>query len=105
MYNVVLILHIFVCVLLIVAVLLQSGKGGDIGSALGGGGSNSGFGPAAPANVLNKITTGIAACFLLLSLVLALMAGNKTPTSIMQGFGSDAPAQTEQAPFSNDIDR
>jgi preprotein translocase subunit SecG len=103
MYNLVLALHIFLCILLIVAVLIQSGKGGDIGSALGGGSaSNEGFGPGAPANIMNKITTGIAACFLILSLVLALLANNRTPSSIMQGY-SEPPVQGEFQDAPSDI--
>lgn len=94
MYTVVLSLHIFVCILLIVAVLMQSGKGGDIGSALGGGVGRDTFGPGAPANIMNKITTGIAACFLVLSLILALLANQKTPDSILRDY--QAPAQTTE---------
>ncbi len=74
MYNIVLSLHVFVCFLLIIAVLIQGGKGTDLGSALGGG-SGEMFGPKAPANVMNKITTVIATCFLTLSLILAIMSG------------------------------
>lgn len=74
MYSIVLALHIFVCFLLIISVLLQNGKGSDLGSALGGG-SGEMFGPKAPANVMNKITTVIAACFLVLSLTLAILSG------------------------------
>ncbi len=74
MYTIVLALHIFVCFLLIIAVLLQNGKGSDLGAALGGG-SGEMFGPKAPANIMNKITTVIAACFLMLSLTLAVLSG------------------------------
>ena len=96
MYTIVLALHVFVCVLLIVAVLMQSGKGSDIGSALGGGISRDSFGPGAPANIMNKITTAIAACFLILSLVLALMATNRAPDSILRDYAPPATQQQEQ---------
>lgn len=74
MYTIVLAMHIFVCFLLIISVLLQNGKGSDLGAALGGG-SGEMFGPKAPANIMNKITTVIAACFLMLSLTLAILSG------------------------------
>lgn len=75
MYNVILGLHIFVSILLIIVVLLQNSKGSDIGSALGGG-SGEMFGPRAPANIMNRITTVIAATFLILSLTLAVISSN-----------------------------
>ena len=98
MYTVVLALHIFVCFLLIIAVLIQNSKGSDLGAALGGG-SGEMFGPKAPANIMNKITTVIAACFLMLSLTLAVLssAGNK---SIMRNVTVEdtAPVTTETVP-------
>ncbi len=102
MYTIVLSLHIFVCVLLIIAVLIQGGKGTDLGSALGGG-SGEMFGPKAPANVMNKITTVIASAFLMLSLTLAIMSGLGSQ-SIMRSVPIDgslmnnAPATTQEAP-------
>lgn len=94
MYTVVLALHIFVCFLLIIAVLLQNGKGSDLGAALGGG-SGEMFGPKAPANMMNKITTVIAACFLMLSLVLAVLSGLGSG-SIMRNVPVSAPIETQQ---------
>ncbi len=74
MYTIVLALHVFVCLLLIIAVLLQNSKSSDLGAALGGG-SGEMFGPKAPSSIMNKITTIIAATFLVLSLILAIMSG------------------------------
>ena len=92
MYTILVALHVFVCILLIIAVLMQSGKGGDISSALGGGIGSDMFGPGAPANIMNKITTGIAACFLFLSLALALMSSSRTaPSSIMNDYPIQPP--------------
>lgn len=95
MYNIILALHIFVCFLLIIAVLLQNGKGSDLGSALGGG-SGEMFGPKAPANVMNKITTVIAACFIVLSLTLAILS-SKGSESIMKRIPVDTPVPMETA--------
>ncbi|MDR0453354.1 MAG: preprotein translocase subunit SecG [Deferribacteraceae bacterium] len=91
MITALLALYVFVCILLIIAVLMQSGKSSDISSALGGGISNDMFGPGAPANVMNKITTGIAVCFLCLSLILALMSNNRATDSILRNFPIQQP--------------
>jgi preprotein translocase subunit SecG len=66
-----LVLHIMVCVVLILVVLLQRGKGSDMGAALGGGGSNTVFGGRGAGNFLTKLTTGAAIGFMLTSLSLA----------------------------------
>lgn len=97
MYNIILALHIFVCFLLIISVLLQNGKGSDLGSALGGG-SGEMFGPKAPANVMNKITTVIAACFLVLSLTLAIISGLGTDSIMKRVPIPQAPATKNEAP-------
>ena len=55
--------NIILAIILIVLVLLQQGKGSDLGSAFGGGSSNSLFGAVGPSNFLGKITTYIAALF------------------------------------------
>ena len=59
-----------VCLLLIVVILLQQGKGGDIANAFGGGSSQAAFGARAGATLLTKMTAGLAAAFILLSLML-----------------------------------
>ena len=60
--------NIILAIILIILVLLQQGKGSDLGSAFGGGSSNSLFGAVGPSNFLGKITTYIAALFLFVSL-------------------------------------
>lgn len=95
MYSLILALHIFVCVLLIIAVLLQPSKGSDLSSALGGG-SGSGFGPSTPANMVNKITTVIAACFLILSFALALLSSSKTESSLLKDYKTAPAAEASQ---------
>jgi|Deesub1362A_J573_1020465.scaffolds.fasta_scaffold01122_8 preprotein translocase subunit SecG len=71
MFTILAILHIFVCVFLILVVLLQTGKGSDIGAVFGGGGSQALFGSAGPATFLGKLTTVVAAIFMFTSLALA----------------------------------
>jgi len=76
-------IHIFVCIALIMIVLLQTGKGADMGAAFGGGSSQSLFGATGPATFLSKATTIIAVVFMLTSLTLAYMSTNKNSSSIM----------------------
>jgi protein translocase SecG subunit len=65
------VLHFLVCFVLIVVVLLQRGKGSDMGAALGGGGSNTVFGARGAGNFLSKATTASAIIFMGTSLSLA----------------------------------
>ena len=75
------IVHIIVCVLLILIVLLQTGKGADIGAAFGGGSSQTLFGSAGPAGFFTKITTGVAVIFMVTSISLAYMYSHRTGVS------------------------
>lgn len=83
--------HIMVCVVLVIAVLIQHGKGADIGAVFGGGASNTVFGSRGAGNFLSKITTGAAIAFMLTSLALSYIANTQSTRSI---FGEDdaAPA-------------
>jgi len=65
------VLHVMACLVLILVVLLQRGKGSDVGAALGGGGSNTVFGSRGAGNFLTKLTTGSAIVFMVTSLSLA----------------------------------
>lgn len=65
------VLHVIVCVFLILVVLLQAGKGGGVGIAFGGGGSQTVFGSSGAGNFLTKMTSVTAALFLFTSLGLA----------------------------------
>lgn len=71
---IILVLHFIVAVFLIMVILLQSGKGSDIGAAFGAGGSQSLFGARGAATILTKATTIVAIVFLLTSLCLATTA-------------------------------
>ena len=73
MTNMLLVLHFMVCFVLIAVVLLQRGKGSDLGAALGGGGANTVFGSRGAGNFLTKLTTGSAIIFMLTSLSLAYL--------------------------------
>src|SRR6202051_5196030 len=75
------IIHIIVCFFLIIVVLLQSGKSGDIAAAFGGMGSQTAFGPRGSATVLSKATTLAAALFMITSLTLAILATRTASSS------------------------
>ncbi len=88
------IVHVIVCIALIMIVLLQTGKGADMGAAFGGGSSQTLFGSTGASTFLSKATTVAAIVFMLTSLMLAYMSGNRKGESIM----SNAPAATAQQP-------
>ena len=77
------ILHVAVCIALIMIVLLQSGKGADMGAAFGGGASQTLFGSTGASTFLGKLTTVAAVVFMLTSFGLAYMSGHRTEESIM----------------------
>jgi len=75
--NVVIGLHVLIAVAIIGLVLLQHGKGADMGSGFGGGASSSLFGATGSANFLSRATAALATLFFLTSLGLAYLATNK----------------------------
>ena len=77
------IMHIIVCIALIMIVLLQTGKGADMGAAFGGGASQTLFGSTGASTFLGKSTTVAAVVFMLTSLSLAYISGKRTGDSIM----------------------
>jgi preprotein translocase subunit SecG len=85
-------LHVIVSAILIGMVLLQKGKGADIGAAFGGA-SQTVFGPRGAQSFLAKLTTGAAIVFMLTSLGLALTTSKKS--SVMESV--PPPAQTAPA--------
>ena len=83
-------LYVLSCFLLLLVVLLQQGKGGDMASAFGGG-SQTAFGARAGATVLTKATTVLGVLFMLGAIGLGVM-GQRGPGSLMRGLGGSAPA-------------
>jgi preprotein translocase subunit SecG len=83
MAPIILTLHVIVCIILVLIVLLQGGKGASMGASFGGGGSQAMFGPTGPATILTKITTGVAIVFMVTSLTLAYMSVHKKTKSVM----------------------
>lgn len=88
-------LYVLVCFLLLVVVLLQQGKGGDIAAAFGGSGSQAAFGARAGATVLTRATTVLGTLFMVGAMVLAII-GQRGPGSLLSGI--DAPAAPAAVP-------
>jgi len=72
------IIHIVVCIALIMIVLLQTGKGADMGAAFGGGSSQTLFGSTGASTFLSKATTGAAIIFMVTSLGLAYLSSHRS---------------------------
>jgi len=85
------IVHVIMCIILICVVLLQTGKGADMGAAFGGS-SQTVFGSGGPGTFLNKMTTVIAIIFMLTSLWLSYFASHKGSSVVDQA----APPPIEQ---------
>lgn len=78
METVITVLHVLVCLFLIIVVLLQPGKGGDVAAAFGGGSSQSVFGSRGATTFLQKLTSAVAALFMVTTVTLAYFASEGT---------------------------
>jgi preprotein translocase subunit SecG len=83
MSTLLIIIHTIVSIALILIILLQTGKGADMGAAFGGGASQTLFGSTGSSTFLGKLTTVAAVIFMLTSLSLAYLSGHRTSNSIM----------------------
>ncbi len=84
MGTVLITIHVIVCIALIMIVLLQTGKGADMGAAFGGGSSQTLFGSSGASTFLTKATTCAAVIFMLTSLTLAYRASHRASDSIIK---------------------
>ena len=82
MFSLVLILHVFVCLLIILFVLMQSGRGAELGAAFGGVGQSQST--RSEMSGIGKATTVVAVLFMLTSLVLALLSSEKARESVVR---------------------
>lgn len=92
MTTLIAILHVLISLFIIGVVLLQSGKGAEMGASFGSGGSQSVFGAGGGGNFMTKLTTAAAIIFMLTSLVLAYLSGHMPASSIMSGKQPQKPA-------------
>ena len=90
------IIHVIVSIALIMIILLQTGKGADMGAAFGGGASQTLFGSTGSSTFLGKITTVVAVIFMITSLGLAYISSHGTTSSIM--IEKKAPITQQAAP-------
>jgi preprotein translocase subunit SecG len=88
------------CLVLIIVVLLQSGKAADLAGAFGGAGSQTAFGPRGAATVLSQATTWCAVMFMVcaLALVVRVDRGVASGGSILQKYSKPAPAPAKTVP-------
>ncbi len=96
-------LHVLLCIILILVVLLQSGKAADLAGAFGGAGSQTAFGPRGAATFLSKATTWCFIMFLLSTISVTILeskgvGGSSGSGSVLEKTTKPAPAQTP-APF------
>ena len=92
------VLHVLMCFAIIAIVLLQAGKGADIGSAFGGAGSQAVFGSMGTPTVLGKITGVVALIFTITSFSLALLGGERSASVVREPASAPAPAPSAPAP-------
>ena len=97
MSTFILIVHIFVCLSLIMIVLLQTGKGADMGAAFGGGSSQTLFGSTGASTFLSKATTAAAIIFMVTSLGLAYLSSHRTGASSVVT-DTPVPVESQAAP-------
>ncbi len=96
--------HLVVAAALIGFVLLQHGKGADMGAAFGSGSSGSLFGAAGSANFLSRTTAVLATAFFLSSLGLTYLGATRTgPVDIMKGATPSAPAPVSKDSKATDV--
>ena len=94
MISAILIIHVIVCFFLILIVLLQTGKGADIGAAFGGTSTQTLFGSTGGNTFFNKLTIGVATVFMLTCLLLAYFSTKPGTSSIMKKAAETAAARS-----------
>jgi preprotein translocase subunit SecG len=92
--------YVMNCLVLIIVVLLQSGKAADLAGAFGGAGSQTAFGPRGAATLLSQATTWCAVMFMICAMALVLRTDKATGqgNSILEKYSKPAPAPAKPAP-------
>ena len=104
LFNLLIGLHVFVCLLLILVVLLQSSKGSGLAGAFGGGGGQTMFGGQETATFLSRLTTYLAVLFMVLSLLLAFLSSRRSVTGPHSIVREAARQNQTQLPKGKSID-
>ena len=97
LYYLVATLYVITCLVLMLVVLIQQGKAGDLASAFGGGSSQAAFGARAGATLLTKVTWVCAGMFVVCALALSII-GQRGPGSVLGSVALPKPAATQPAP-------
>ena len=92
------IIHVIVSIGLILVVLLQTGKGAEVGAVFGGSSSTI-FGSSGAGNFLTRLTTGMAIVFMITSLSLGYFAGKKPAATIFDRRSSPTETRTPSQPI------
>lgn len=98
MYQLILIIHVLVAVALIGLVLIQHGKGADIGAAFGSGASNTLFGSQGTGGFLFKLTGGLAMTFFVTSLMLSYLVSTQYQKAEQQAIPQQTSAPVNSVP-------
>lgn len=99
MITIALLFHLISCVILILVILLQSGKGADLAGAFGGAGTQTTFGPRGGATLLTRVTATASVVFMITSLALAiLMSRTGTGSSVVDGVAAPVAPAAATAP-------
>jgi preprotein translocase subunit SecG len=97
LYYFIVTLYVLVCGLLVITILLQQGKGGDIAQAFGGGSSQAVFGARSGATMLTRATAVLAGLFVIGALALVAI-GTRGTSSVVGGIDGPAPAPAPVVP-------
>lgn len=98
MENILVVIHLLLAIGLVVLILMQHGKGADMGAAFGSGASASVFGSRGAANFLSRATAVLATVFFLTSLTLAYFAmQSDEPETLMEGVTVPAPIEATES--------
>jgi len=100
MHTVILVIHILIAASLIGLVLLQRGKGAEVGAAFGSGASSTVFGARGSASFLTRATAVLAALFFITSLSLAFTASQKKEVKSVTELAAPPPASQPVVPVS-----
>lgn len=98
MITTLIVIHVVICVLLVVTVLLQFGKGAETGAIMGGGASQAVFSSSAKGNFMTKLTTALAIGFMVNSIILTTLKSREARQSL---FDNEAPVA---APLNSDAE-
>lgn len=102
-FGFILVAHVLVGIAIVGFVLMQHGKGADMGAAFGSGSSGSLFGSSGSANFLSRTTAFLATVFFVTSLVLTYMANSRhAPKSLMEGVVGQSMPVAASAPASKE---